>query len=162
STRSSIAFRRSLSSDVIHSFVLCHPRGLLARVWSTLAPTVVSINSPTAVYTEVVSEHYFTESPSSEAKTRELRLELAGREVTVRLTGLDGGTSVLLRRLPGPPAGEVFVLCCGWAPISLHSALDASDAALDLPVWSLVVNSRSLETTAANPRRLGLETVRSV
>ena len=53
----------------------------------------------------MVSEHYFTESPSSEAKTRELRLELAGREVTVETvsgtfspTRLDLGTSVLLRQ----------------------------------------------------------------
>jgi 16S rRNA (guanine1207-N2)-methyltransferase len=117
----------------------------------------------------VVSEHYFTESPSSEAKTRELRLELAGREVTVETvsgtfspTRLDLGTSVLLRHLPEPPAGDVLDLGCGWGPIALHTALEARDAEVELRVWALDVNSRSLETTAANARRLGLETVRTV
>src|SRR5699024_8431356 len=117
----------------------------------------------------VVSEHYFTESPSSEAKTRELRLELAGREVTVETvsgtfspTRLDLGTSVLLRHLPEPPAGDVLDLGCGWGPIALHTALEARDAGGELPVWTLDVNSRSRETTAANARRLGLETVRTV
>lgn len=117
----------------------------------------------------MVSEHYFTESPSSEAKTRELRLELAGREVTVETvsgtfspTRLDLGTSVLLRHLPEPPAGDVLDLGCGWGPIALHTALEARDAEVGLRVWALDVNSRSLETTAANARRLGLETVRTV
>ena len=117
----------------------------------------------------MVSEHYFTESPSSEAKTRELRLELAGREVTVETvsgtfspTRLDLGTSVLLRHLPEPPAGDVLDLGCGWGPIALHTALEAKDAEVDLRVWALDINSRSLETTAANARRLGLETVRTV
>ncbi|HJA59789.1 MAG TPA: methyltransferase [Candidatus Brevibacterium intestinavium] len=116
-----------------------------------------------------MSEHYFTESPSSEAKTRELRLELAGREVTVETvsgtfspTRLDLGTSVLLRHLPEPPAGDVLDLGCGWGPIALHTALEARDAEVELRVWALDVNSRSLETTAANARRLGLETVRTV
>ena len=117
----------------------------------------------------MVSEHYFTESPSSEAKARELRLELAGREVTVETvsgtfspTRLDLGTSVLLRHLPEPPAGDVLDLGCGWGPIALHTALEAKDAEVELRVWALDVNSRSLKTTAANARRLGLETVRTV
>ena len=117
----------------------------------------------------MVSEHYFTESPSSEAKTRELRLELAGHEVTVETvsgtfspTRLDLGTAVLLRHLPQPPAGDVLDLGCGWGPIALHTALEAKDAEVDLRVWALDINSRSLETTAANARRLGLETVRTV
>src|SRR5699024_1875631 len=106
---------------------------------------------------------------SSEAKARELRLELAGREVTVKTvsgtfspTRLDLGTSVLLRHLPEPPAGDVLDLGCGWGPIALHTALEAKDAEVELRVWALDVNSRSLKTTAANARRLGLETVRTV
>jgi 16S rRNA (guanine1207-N2)-methyltransferase len=117
----------------------------------------------------VVSEHYFTESPSSEAKTRELRLELAGHQVTVETvsgtfspTRLDLGTSVLLRHLPEPPAGDVLDLGCGWGPIALHTALEAKDAEVDLRVWALDVNSRSLEATAANARRSGLKSIRTV
>lgn len=117
----------------------------------------------------MVSEHYFTESPSSEAKTRELRLELAGREVTVETvsgtfspTRLDLGTAVLLRHLPEPPTGDVLDLGCGWGPIALHTALEAQDAEVALRVWALDVNSRSLETTAANARRLGLDSIAPV
>ncbi|MGC3020077.1 MULTISPECIES: class I SAM-dependent methyltransferase [unclassified Brevibacterium] len=116
-----------------------------------------------------MSEHYFTESPSSEAKTRELRLELAGREVTVETvsgtfspTRLDLGTAVLLRHLPEPPTGDVLDLGCGWGPIALHTALEAKDAEVALRVWALDVNSRSLETTAANARRLGLDSIAPV
>src|SRR5699024_651199 len=47
-------------------------------------------------------------------------------------------------------------------PIALHTALEARDAEVELRVWALDVNSRSLETTAANARRLGLEMVRTV
>ncbi|HJE77535.1 MAG TPA: methyltransferase, partial [Brevibacterium epidermidis] len=116
-----------------------------------------------------MAEHYFTESPSSEAKSRELNLELAGRAVTVETvsgtfspTRLDLGTAVLLRHLPQPPAGDILDLGCGWGPIALHTALDAQDAEVAVRVWALDVNSRSLETTAANARRLGLETINTV
>ena len=117
----------------------------------------------------MVAEHYFTESPSSEAKTRELRLDLAGREITVETvsgtfspTRLDLGTAVLLRHQPTPPAGDLLDLGCGWGPIALDAALSAKDAEVDLRVWALDVNSRSLETTAANAARLGLDSIRTV
>jgi 16S rRNA (guanine1207-N2)-methyltransferase len=117
----------------------------------------------------VVSEHYFTESPSSEAKTRQLSLDLGGHDVTVETvsgtfspTRLDLGTAVLLRHLPEPPAGDVLDLGCGWGPIALHTGLQAADAEVDVRVWALDVNSRSLETTAANARRLGLDSIRTV
>lgn len=117
----------------------------------------------------MVSEHYFTETPSSEAKTRQLSLDLAGHAVTVETvsgtfspTRLDLGTAVLLRHLPEPPAGDVLDLGCGWGPIALHTALDAEDAEVDVRVWALDVNARSLQTTAANARRLGLDSIRTV
>ncbi|MCF2572928.1 class I SAM-dependent methyltransferase [Brevibacterium sp. UCMA 11754] len=116
-----------------------------------------------------MSEHYFTESPSSEAKTRELTLDLAGREVTVETvsgtfspTRLDLGTAVLLRHLPVPEPGDILDLGCGWGPISLDAALSAKDAEVDVRVWALDVNSRSLEATSKNAKRLGLKSVRPV
>ena len=69
---------------------------------------------------------------------------------------------MLLRHLPQPPAGDILDLGCGWGPIALHTALDAQDAEVAVRVWALDVNSRSLETTAANARRLGLETINTV
>lgn len=116
-----------------------------------------------------MSEHYFTESPSSEAKTRELTLDLAGREVTVETlsgtfspTRLDLGTAVLLRHLPGPGPGDILDLGCGWGPISLDAALSAKAAEVDVRVWALDVNSRSLDATRNNAQRHGLSSIRPV
>ncbi|WP_309130889.1 methyltransferase [Brevibacterium sp.] len=116
-----------------------------------------------------MSEHYFTESPSSDAKQRELNLELGGHEVTVTTVGgtfsptrLDLGTSVLLRHLPAPEPGNLLDLGCGWGPIALDAALNAKDAEVDVTVWALDVNSRSLESTAANAKRLGLDSIKAV
>ncbi|MBE8146517.1 methyltransferase [Brevibacterium casei] len=116
-----------------------------------------------------MSEHYFTESPSSEAKRRELTLDLAGRTVTVETmsgtfspTRLDPGTAVLLRHLPDPAPGDLLDLGCGWGPIALESAFQAADAEVDVRIWALDVNSRSLESTAANAARLGLTSIRPV
>lgn len=116
-----------------------------------------------------MAEHYFTQSPSSEAKTRELTLELAGREITVETvsgtfspTRLDLGTAVLLRHLPAPEAGDILDLGCGWGPISLDAALSAKDAEVDVRVWALDVNSRSLDATRKNAQRQGLDSVRPV
>ncbi len=116
-----------------------------------------------------MSEHYFTETPSSDAKQRELSLELGGHDVTVTTvagtfspTRLDLGTSVLLRHLPPPAPGDLLDLGCGWGPIALDAALAAKDAEVDVTVWALDVNSRSLEATAANAKRLGLDSIRAV
>lgn len=135
---------------------------------ATLASTV-SFYCPTGVYTVTVSEHYFTESPSSEAKKRELTVELAGHPVTVHTSGgtfsptrLDLGTSVLLRHMPVPEPGDILDLGCGWGPISLDAALAAKDAGVDVTVWALDINSRSLESTAANASALGLNSIKTV
>ena len=116
-----------------------------------------------------MSDHYFTESPSSEAKTRELRLELAGHDVSVETlsgtfspTRLDLGTAVLLRHLPTPGSGDILDLGCGWGPIALEAALSAKDAEVDVRVWALDVNSRSLEATRKNAQRQGLNSIRAV
>lgn len=116
-----------------------------------------------------MAEHYFTQSPTSDAKRREITLDLAGRTVTVETmsgtfspTRLDPGTAVLLKHLPAPAPGDLLDLGAGWGPIALHSALQAADAEVDVRIWALDVNSRSLESTAGNAARLGLETVRPV
>ncbi|MFE2658026.1 MULTISPECIES: class I SAM-dependent methyltransferase [unclassified Brevibacterium] len=116
-----------------------------------------------------MAEHYFTQSPTSDAKRREITLDLAGRTVTVETmsgtfspTRLDPGTAVLLKHLPAPAPGDLLDLGAGWGPIALHSALQAADAEVDVRIWALDVNSRSLASTAGNAARLGLETIRPV
>jgi 16S rRNA G1207 methylase RsmC len=112
-----------------------------------------------------MSEHYFTEQPSSERERRRIDLRLRGHDVSVWTEGgvfsherVDLGTRVLLREAPDlPPTGELLDLGCGWGPVALAMALDSPDAA----VWAVDVNSRALALTADNATALGLPRVRA-
>ncbi|GAA1845589.1 class I SAM-dependent methyltransferase [Agromyces salentinus] len=112
------------------------------------------------------SDHYFSASPRSNAKTRTIRVRLVGREVDLVTSGgvfspehLDQGTAVLLDTVPAPPAtGHLLDLGAGWGPIALALALQAPDAT----VWAVDVNERALELVRANAARLGLVNVNAV
>lgn len=109
-------------------------------------------------------DHYFTESPSTEFRSREISVELAGRNVTVETAGgvfspdhIDTGTSILLECAGELPAQGTFLdLGCGWGPIALAMALSSPDAT----VWALDVNERSRALTSRNADRLGLNNIR--
>ena len=110
------------------------------------------------------SEHYFSETPESEYKPKELKLELDGREITVVTSGgifspdrLDSGTAVLLEHLDHvPPSGNVLDIGCGWGPITLAVAARSPKAT----VWAIDVNERSMQLTRDNAARLGLKNVK--
>src|SRR3954470_3615939 len=111
--------------------------------------------------------HYFrTPDPENPTPRRELDLVLAGREVTLTVTGgvfsserIDLGTRVLLREVPPPPpAGDLLDLGCGWGPLAITQALQSPDAT----VWAVDVNALALELTAANAQRAEVSTVRAV
>ena len=110
------------------------------------------------------SEHYFSETPESEYKPKELKLELDGREITVVTSGgifspdrLDSGTAVLLEHLDHvPPSGNILDIGCGWGPITLAVAARSPKAT----VWAIDVNERSMRLTRENAERLGLENVK--
>jgi 16S rRNA (guanine1207-N2)-methyltransferase len=111
--------------------------------------------------------HYFrTPDPAKPPSRRELDLVLAGREVTLTVTGgvfsserIDLGTRVLLREVPPPPpAGDLLDLGCGWGPLAITQALQSPDAT----VWAVDVNALALELTAANAQRAEVSTVRAV
>jgi 16S rRNA G1207 methylase RsmC len=99
-------------------------------------------------------------------RRRELDLVLAGREVTLTVTGgvfsserIDLGTRVLLREVPPPPpAGDLLDLGCGWGPLAITQALQSPEAT----VWAVDVNALALELTAANAQRAEVSTVRAV
>ena len=113
-----------------------------------------------------MSEHYFTERPSSERDRRQVELRLRGHDVTVWTEGgvfsherVDLGTRVLLREAPDlPPTGELLDLGCGWGALALAMGLDSPDA----QVWAVDVNSRALALTADNAAALGLDHLRAV
>jgi len=112
------------------------------------------------------SDHYFSAAPSSDARTRSIRVALAGREVELVTAGgvfspehLDQGTRVLLDAVPAPPAtGDLLDLGAGWGPIALTLAMRSPEAT----VWAVDVNERALDLTRRNAARLGLQNVNAV
>lgn len=111
------------------------------------------------------SDHYFSETPDSEFKPKEISVEIDGRKVNVTTSGgifspdrIDQGTAVLLDHLDEvAPSGEILDIGCGWGPISLSIASRSPKA----NVWAIDVNNRSLELTAKNAAALGLTNIKT-
>ena len=109
------------------------------------------------------SEHYFSESPGSQYKPKEITVQIDGQEVVLVTTGgifspdrIDQGTAVLLAHLDeAPPSGNLLDVGCGWGPIALSLAARSPKAT----VWAIDVNERSLQLTKANAARMGLTNV---
>lgn len=112
------------------------------------------------------SEHYFSETPGSDYKPKEISVVINGHEVLVTTAGgvfspdhIDQGTNVLLTHLDQAPAGgNILDIGCGWGPI----ALSLASASPKATIWAVDVNQRSLELTAANAQRLGLKNIKCV
>jgi 16S rRNA G1207 methylase RsmC len=112
------------------------------------------------------TEHYFSETPGSEYRQKEITVTIKDREVTLITAGgvfspdhIDQGTAVLLDHLDEAPAGgDILDLGCGWGPIALALASHSPKST----VWAVDVNQRSLELTAANAKRMGLTNVKCV
>lgn len=110
------------------------------------------------------AEHYFSETPGSDYKPKEIQVEINGHTVALTSAGgvfspdhIDQGTQVLLAHLDEVPAGgNILDIGCGWGPIALSIASRSPKAT----VWAIDVNSRSLELTKANAARLGLTNIK--
>ncbi|NUT38067.1 MAG: methyltransferase [Hamadaea sp.] len=110
----------------------------------------------------MTGEHYFTETPASAAKPREVVFTIAGRAYPMAAsTGvfsadrLDPGTAVLLRKAPLPgeqTTGTLLDLGCGWGPITAVRATHAPHAR----VVGVDVNARARELARRNAETLGL------
>ena len=108
--------------------------------------------------------HYFDEAPSGDMKTKDIKVTLDAREVTVTTAGsifspdhVDTGTKILLEHLDEAPAGgDILDLGCGWGPIALALALHSPKAT----VWAIDVNERARQLTELNTAKLGLTNVK--
>ena len=112
------------------------------------------------------NEHYFSSTPESELKLRQISVTLAGRQWELTTAGgifspdrVDAGTQVLLAHTPpAPPGGHLLDLGCGWGPISLSLALESEHAT----IWAVDVNERALDLVRRNADKLGLRNINAV
>jgi 16S rRNA (guanine1207-N2)-methyltransferase len=110
-------------------------------------------------------DHYFSNEPAGEIKTKTISVNLAGREVTVLTSGsmfspdhVDTGTKVLLENFElAPDDGNILDVGCGWGPITLALAIARPEAT----IWAIDVNERALELTRRNAEALSLNNVRT-
>ncbi|WP_296648225.1 methyltransferase [Rhodoluna sp.] len=111
------------------------------------------------------SEHYFSETPGSTFKPKNIQVEINGSLVSVTTSGgifspdhIDQGTGILLNHLDeAPPSGNILDIGCGWGPVALALASHSPKAT----IWAIDVNERSLELTAANAAKLGLTNIKT-
>ncbi|MEY4366755.1 MAG: hypothetical protein RLZ28_170 [Actinomycetota bacterium] len=109
-------------------------------------------------------DHYFSQTPNTEFRPKEISVELDGRKVSVTTASsifspdrLDAGTAVLLEHIGEvPPSGDLLDVGCGWGPISLAMAMHSPRAT----IWAIDVNDRSLELTRLNAAKLGLTNIK--
>ena len=113
----------------------------------------------------MATEHYFSATPNSSFKPKEIQVEIGGSSISMLTAGgtfspgqLDAGTSVLLQHLSeAPRGGDILDIGCGWGPITIALALNSPKAT----IWAIDVNERSLELTRLNAERLQLGNVRT-
>jgi 16S rRNA G1207 methylase RsmC len=111
-------------------------------------------------------EHYFSEQPAGEFKTKTIITSINGQRVELFTAGstfspdhMDTGTAILLEHSSeAPNEGHLLDLGCGWGPIALTLAQLNPQAT----VWAVDVNERSLELTRLNAEKLGLGNIRVV
>jgi 16S rRNA (guanine1207-N2)-methyltransferase len=111
----------------------------------------------------MANEHYFSVTPGSEVKLRQIRVQLAGQAYELTTSNgifsperIDAGTQVLLANTPpAPPGGHLLDLGCGWGPIALTLALDSPRST----VWAVDVNERALDLVRRNAEAIGATNV---
>lgn len=109
------------------------------------------------------TNHYFSELPEGEFKTKEITIELFDTKYKVVTAGnvfspdhIDQGTSVLLKQIDEiEPNSTLLDIGCGWGPIALALALASPTST----VYAIDVNQRSLELTRINAEKLGIKNI---
>jgi 16S rRNA G1207 methylase RsmC len=111
----------------------------------------------------MTAEHYFSAHSDEVFELRNRHVEILSKTVTVSTAPgvfspdhIDGGTAVLLRKAPKPPAtGNFLDLGSGWGPIALTLAAYSPGAR----VFAVDVNERALKLVRLNAESLGLSNI---
>lgn len=106
-----------------------------------------------------MSEHYFTEQPTSELIKREIKFKHKGHLVVLQTASgtfspskLDNGTKALLKYMQLPEKGTVLDLGCGNGPVGIIAGLTTA-----CKVVLTDVNKRALMMARKNARKYGLD-----
>ncbi|OII38967.1 MFS transporter [Curtobacterium sp. MMLR14_010] len=111
----------------------------------------------------MANDHYFSATPESQARPRQIEVTLAGRSLSLTTAagvfspdGLDRGTRVLLNAVPAPATDRALLdVGCGWGPIAITMALRSPDT----QVWGVDVNERVLDLARQNAATAGASNV---
>jgi 16S rRNA G1207 methylase RsmC len=111
----------------------------------------------------VSTNHYFSEQPAGQFKTRQITIELFDTTYQVLTAGsvfspdhVDQGTALLIKHMQNiEPNSNLLDIGCGWGPICLALALSSPTST----VYAIDVNPRSLELTKLNAAKLGLTNI---
>ena len=103
-----------------------------------------------------MSEHYYTENPTSESRPAEAVFTYRGHELRLITDAgvfsrgeLDAGTRILLAALPETIPGNILDLGCGWGPVGICIGLEN-------PVSHITfsdINLRALELAKRNAEK---------
>ncbi len=107
-----------------------------------------------------VSQHYFSENPTSPEKRGLIKTRLRGLDFEFETSSgvfshrrVDSGTRLLVESMRLPVEGRVLDLGCGYGVVGIVAAkLNPI-----LEVWMTDVNSRAVSLAEANVRRNGVK-----
>ncbi len=106
-----------------------------------------------------MSEHYYTENPTSESRPAEAVFAYRGHELQLTTDSgvfsrgeLDAGTRILLAALPEALPGSILDLGCGWGPVGISVGLENPDSDITFSD----INLRALELAKKNAEKYGI------
>jgi len=110
-----------------------------------------------------MSDHYYTDVPSSAPRPRMIEAVLRGRTFRFETDagmfsnrGVDFGTRLLIEAMDIPAGADVLDVGCGYGPIGIVAAALAPDGFVTM----IDRNLRAVELARRNAERLGLKNVR--
>lgn len=106
-----------------------------------------------------MSEHYYTENPTSESRPEEAVFTYRGHELRLITDAgvfsrgeLDAGTRILLAALPETIPGNILDLGCGWGPVGICVSLENPESHITFSD----INLRALELAKRNAEKYGV------
>ncbi len=112
-----------------------------------------------------MSEHYFSENPTSIEERGLIRTSIRGVELELVTSSgvfshrrVDNGTRLLVESMEVPTKGRLLDLGCGYGVIGIMAALLSSE----LEVVMTDVNPRAVSLAAENAARNGAKKVRAI